>query len=132
MEEQGQIVAGRSDVHQACTTGTRQYSQCSSRPTGDWLNEAIASQPLSELHRVAPQHTMILLKIEPPRLNDPVTAQILQQHRCRASSHTNEPRVTLILDFTRDLDDVLKEMPAKMRHSMRYAGRKGATLLVGG
>jgi lipid II:glycine glycyltransferase (peptidoglycan interpeptide bridge formation enzyme) len=86
---------------------------------------------LDELHRVARRHRAIFLKIEPPILDDPAISQRLQGYRFRPSHYTNHPRATLILDLTRDLEDIQKQMRKKTRQYIRRAAREGVTVRIG-
>jgi len=131
VEEQGQIVAGAQMLIKLVPLRLVSMAYVPRGPVGDWLDEGITSQLLSELHRVARYHRAILLRVEPPLLHDPVTCQILQHHHFRASPYTNQPRATIIVDLTQDLDDILEQMPTKTRYNIRYAARKGVTVRVG-
>lgn len=132
VEEQGQIVASAQMLIKLVPLGLVSMAYVPRGPVGDWLDEGITSQLLSELHRVARHHRAVFLKIEPPLLNDPVTCQILQRHHFRASSYTNHPRATIIVDLTQNLDHILKQMRKKTRQYIRRAARKGVTVRIGG
>jgi peptidoglycan pentaglycine glycine transferase (the first glycine) len=132
VEEQGQIVAGAQMLIKAVPLSLVSVAYVPRGPVGDWLDEETASQLFPELHRVARYHRAIFLKIEPPLLSDPVIDQVLQQHNFRTSPYVNQPRATILVDLTPDLDDILKQMRKKTRQYIRRAAREGVTVRVGG
>jgi peptidoglycan pentaglycine glycine transferase (the first glycine) len=131
VEDQGQIVAGAQMLIKLAPLGLFSIAYVPRGPVGNWLEEEVAPHLLSRLHRIAQQHRAIFLRLEPPLVNDPATRQILQNYHFRASSYTNQPRATLIVDLTQDLDHILKQMPRKTRYYIRYPAKKGVAVRVG-
>ncbi len=131
-ERNGRVVAGAQMLIKRLPLGLGSIAYVPRGPLGDWLDEAIASQLLSELHRTAQSHRAIFLKIEPPLGNDPVIRQRLVQHGFRTSYHEIQPRATIVLDLTPDLDHILKNLRRSTRYNIRHAAAKGVTVRVGG
>jgi lipid II:glycine glycyltransferase (peptidoglycan interpeptide bridge formation enzyme) len=132
VRDQGQIVAGAQMLIKMLPLGFASVAYIPRGPLGNWVAEDIAPQLLSELHRVARYYRAIFLKIEPPLLNSPSSARILQQFDFQATKYTNQPRATIILNLNQDLDDILKQMRQKTRQYIRKATREEITVRIGG
>jgi lipid II:glycine glycyltransferase (peptidoglycan interpeptide bridge formation enzyme) len=100
-------------------------------PLIDWRDQATTTALLSALHDEARRHRAVFTKIEPPLLSSPEAHGWLRRVGFRASSYTNQPRATIIVDLTQDLDDILKQMRKKTRQYIRRAARMGVTVRVG-
>ena len=132
VERQGQIIAGAQMLIRPLPLEVASLAYVPRGPVGDWLdNEATLHLLLPALHQVARQHRAILLKIEPSLCNESSACQALQHYGFRASHYTNQPRATLILDLTTDLDDILRHMRKKTRQYIRSAVRQGVTVREG-
>ncbi len=131
VEEEEQIVAGAQVLIKSFGMGLGSVVYIPRGPIGNWLDSEIAAKLLSELHRVARRHRAIFLKMEPPLLFNPRTCQILETHQFERSPYTNQPRATIQIDLTRDLDDILKEMRKKTRQYIGGAGRSGIIVKIG-
>jgi lipid II:glycine glycyltransferase (peptidoglycan interpeptide bridge formation enzyme) len=99
---------------------------------GKWLDQKTASQLFSELHQITRHYRTVFLRIEPLLHINPVVDQILQQHRFRVGSYTNQPRATIIIDLAPELDHILNRMHQKTLYNIRYAEKKGVTVRMGG
>jgi peptidoglycan pentaglycine glycine transferase (the first glycine) len=132
IEEQGQILAGAQMLIKPIPQGLASIVYVPRGPLGNWQDEAMMSRLLTELVRVARQHRAIFLRIEPAHLNNPAAHQFLRRQRFQPSRYTNQPRATIILDLTQDLDDILKQMRKKTRQYIRRAAREGVTVRMGG
>ncbi len=131
IEEQGQILAGAQMLVKPVPSGLVSIAYVPGGPLGNWQDKAMMSRLLAELVRVARQHRAIFLRIEPAHLNNPATNHFLHSQGFRSNPYTNQPRATIILDLTQDLDDVLKQMRKKTRQYIRRAARKGVTVRAG-
>jgi peptidoglycan pentaglycine glycine transferase (the first glycine) len=131
VEEQGQIVAGAQMLIKPFPMKLGSVAYIPRGPIGNWLDNEIASQLLSELHRVSRRHRAIFLKIEPPLLNDPAIDCKLQQHQFRPSIYTNQPRATIYVDLTQNVDDILRKMRKGTRYNINHSVRKGVTVREG-
>jgi peptidoglycan pentaglycine glycine transferase (the first glycine) len=132
IEEQGRILAGAQMLIKPIPSGLLSIAYVPKGPLGNWQDKTTMSKLLAELVRVARQHKAIFLRIEPAHLNDPAIDQFLCSQEFRANPYTNQPRATIILDLTPDLDDILKQMRKKTRQYIKRATRKGVTVRVGG
>ena len=100
-------------------------------PVGQWLDDAIAGQLLDEVHRVARRHRAVFLRVEPAQPDDSSAAPVLAALGFRESPATNQPRATILVDLTPDLDDVLARMHKKTRYNIRLAARHGVVVRDG-
>jgi lipid II:glycine glycyltransferase (peptidoglycan interpeptide bridge formation enzyme) len=131
VERHGQIIAGAQVLIHSLPLGVASVAYVPRGPVGDWLDDEITPHLLSALHQVARQHRAVFLRIEPSLCNDSTACQVLQQHSFRASHYTNQPRATIIVDLTPDLDDIFTQMRKKTRQYIRYAFRHGVTVREG-
>jgi len=130
--EQGQISAGVQLLIRSFLGGLVSMAYVPRGPVGKWLDESITPPLLKELHEIAHRQKAVFLRIEPPLLNDPAQAQILQRHNFRRTPYTNQPRATITMDLTQSLDMILAQMHQKTRYNIRYAAKKGITVRIGG
>jgi len=131
IREQGRIIAGAQMLIRSLLSELASVAYIPRGPIGNWLEAPIASQLLSELHRVARRHRAIFLKIEPPLINDPAIDQTLQRHQFHPSPYTNQPRASLILDLQPSLDDILRKMRRRTRDLIRISAQKGVVIRIG-
>ena len=132
VEAEGQIVAGAQMLIKPLPGSLASLAYIPRGPVGNWLDEGILPALLDALHRLARSQQAIFLKIEPPLLNDPAIAQILQQHQFKPSSYTNQPRSTIILDLKQDLDGISQQIRKRIREYIRFSANHGVTLRLGG
>lgn len=132
IEEKGEILAGAQMLIKPIPYGLASIVYVPRGPLGDWQDKAMMSRLLTELVRVARQHRAIFLRIEPAHPNNPAAHQFLRCRGFQPNRYTNQPRATIILDLTQDLDDILKQMSKKTRQYIRRAAREGVTVRVGG
>ncbi len=132
VEQNGRIVAGAQLLIKPVPLKLVSLAYIPRGPVGNWLNETITSQLLSELHRIAHQHKAIFLKIEPPLPDDPIICRVLRQHHFRPSHYSNQPQATVVMDLRPELDDILKQMRKKTRQYIKQAMAKGVTVRFGG
>ncbi len=81
------------------------------------------------LCRAAKSHGAFALKIEPNWLDDTCNSQFAIHNSQFANSI--QPRTTIHLDLTRDLDAILAQMKPKWRYNIRLAERKGVGVRAG-
>jgi peptidoglycan pentaglycine glycine transferase (the first glycine) len=82
---------------------------------------------IDSLHDTCRAGGAVFLKVE-PNAADP---RLLPSVGFRASPQTVQPRVTLMLDLTQDLDTLMQRMLDKTRYNIRLAARKGVTVRHG-
>jgi len=131
VEEDGRILSGVQMLVKSFPLGFASMAYIPRGPIGNWLDQDIFSMLFSELHRVAKLNRSIFLKIEPPILNDSEIDQFLKQNGFKASAYTNQPRATIILDLTQDLDEIMRQMRKKTRMYIKSAAEKGVRVRLG-
>lgn len=130
-EKEGRIVAGVQMLIRPIPPGLTSIAYIPRGPVGDWLNEEVLSLLLTELHQVAHRYRAVFLRIEPPLLNNSTYATVLEKHHFHSSTYTNQPRATITLNLTPEIDEILAKMRDKTRYNIRYAAKKGVTVRVG-
>ncbi len=92
-------------------------------PVDAWLPSLIPV--LDEACRA---HGAFVLKIEPDDTDTQFDPHLMAAHGFRTSSHTVQPRRTLVVDLSAEEDHILDQMHPKTRYNIRLAGRKGVTV----
>lgn len=131
-KQRGQITAVAQLLIKPAPLGLFSVGYVPRGPLVDWADRTTTTALLDSLHSEAQRYRAIFVKIEPPLLNGPEAHRWLEQYGFRCSSYTNQPRATIILDLTHDLDDILKQMRKKTRQYITGAVRKGVTVRIGG
>ncbi len=131
IKEQDKLLAGAQMLIKSIPTGMASIAYIPRGPVGNWQNKSMMSVLLTKLVQVAQQHRAIFLRIEPAHLNTATLHQFLYGQNFQPNSYTNQPRATIILDLTQDLDDILGQMRRSTRYNIRYASRKGVTINTG-
>ncbi|MFQ6058126.1 MAG: lipid II:glycine glycyltransferase FemX [Anaerolineae bacterium] len=129
VEEDQRITAGAQVLLRKLPLGCLAYV-----PRGPVLapdDREVLALLLPTLHQVARREGAIFLKIEPNWEDDPALGHLLEEHGFRPSPQTIQPRTTLVLDLTADLDDLLARMKPKTRYNIRLAERKGVVVREG-
>jgi peptidoglycan pentaglycine glycine transferase (the first glycine) len=129
--ENEQVVAGAQLLIRLVPMGLGSIAYVPRGPIGHWLDDQTASLLFSELHKISRHYRAIFLKIEPPVIMDPDVHTRLSQYGFQASTQTNQPRATLILDLTRDLGVVLKSFRKKTRQYIGNSIRAGVVVKKG-
>ncbi len=107
-------------------------------PALDYGNGELLKRVLSTLQDVARRHHAIFIKIDPDVcLEDhrPPTAQVistLESQGWQLSSEQIQFRNTILIDLTREEDELLKAMKSKTRYNVRLAERRGIKVRLGG
>ena len=128
---QGQTVAAAQLLIKHAPLRLFSFGYVPRGPLVDWEDEVATRVLLDALHSEAQRHKAVFVKIEPPLLNNSGTHRQLLRLGFRASSYTNQPRATIQVDLTRDLDDILKQMRKQTRRDIRRAVREGVTVRMG-
>jgi len=127
----GQIVAAAQMLIKPVPLGLLSVAYIPRGPLVDWDDRAAATALLDALHRQARRRRAIFLKIEPALPYSPQAEATLADYGLRPSPYTNQPRATLTLDLTPDLDTILGQMRKKTRQRIRRAARRGLTVRFG-
>lgn len=92
-------------------------------PVGMWLPDIIPS-----LDSLCHHHQAFALKIEPDARWTPDLAERLRDHGFAPSSHSIQPRRTLVVDLRGTEEQILARMHQKTRYNIRLASRKGVSV----
>lgn len=118
------IVAGAQILFRRLPLGL-QLAYIPRGPVIDFSDPHIVEVLFNALSRAAKSRGAFALKIEPNTLNfEPLTFNL-------KPSTTIQPRTTIHLDLTRDLDTILAQMKSKWRYNIRLAERKGVVVRQG-
>lgn len=131
IEDRGQLLAGAQVLFRPLPLGLQTIAYVPKGPMTDWANEEVTQALLETLHHLCRQRHAIFLKIEPDLAEDPIVAQKLTELGFRASPQTVQPRCTILLDLTPDLEAILARMKSKTRYNIRLAARKGVMVREG-
>ena len=100
-------------------------------PIADANDHATLAALFDALCRAAKSRRAFALKIEPNWLDTTHTTQYTIPNLQSRISNSIQPRTTIHLDLTRDLDAILAQMKPKWRYNIRLAERKGVTVREG-
>lgn len=131
VEIQNQIVAGCQLLIKPFPLGVGSIAYIPRGPIGLWLEGEITSLLLSEIHRIAHQNKAIFLRIEPPLFDKPLVDKLLGQYHFQPNTHTNQPKATIILDLTSDLDVIFSQFRKGTRKDIKKSNREGVNVRVG-
>jgi lipid II:glycine glycyltransferase (peptidoglycan interpeptide bridge formation enzyme) len=96
-------------------------------PVGDASDPAL----IDALCEAAQSHHAFALKIE-PNSTSTQSVQFPTSNFQHLTSNSIQPRATIHLDLTRDLDAILAQMKSKWRYNIRLAERKGISVRMSG
>jgi peptidoglycan pentaglycine glycine transferase (the first glycine) len=106
-------------------------------PALDYSDDELLKRVLATLQDVARHHRAIFVKIDPDVCledHSPTAAQVitaLESHGWQLSSEQVQFRNTVLVDLTREEDDLLKAMKSKTRYNVRLAERQGVKVRLG-
>jgi lipid II:glycine glycyltransferase (peptidoglycan interpeptide bridge formation enzyme) len=104
-------------------------------PILDYDDLALVARVLSDLEAAARSGQAVFVKIDPDVRADTTQGKavvdLLQERGWRFSDEQVQFRNTLLLDLTRDLDEIMASMKSKWRYNIRLAGRRGVTVRHG-
>jgi peptidoglycan pentaglycine glycine transferase (the first glycine) len=104
-------------------------------PALDYADTFVLEQVLTHLEATARRERALFVKIDPDVQADTATGkavvETLRRRGWRASREQIQFRNTMLLDLTRDPDEILASMKSKWRYNVRLAKRKGVTVRLG-
>ena len=131
IQNRNQWLAGAQVLFRPTPLGLRTIAYVPKGPITDWADEEATHALLDALHRLCRQNRAIFLKIEPDVPENSALAQRLIDLGFHPSPQTIQPRCTILLDLTPDLEDILARMKPKTRYNIRLAARRGVTVREG-
>lgn len=102
-----------------------QFAYIPRGPVVDFTDRHAVEAILDAVKHLARSKKAFVLKIEPNAWNLELETWNLQPSACV------QPRTTIHLDLTRDLDTILAQMKPKWRYNIRLAERKGVVVRAG-
>jgi lipid II:glycine glycyltransferase (peptidoglycan interpeptide bridge formation enzyme) len=125
-EQAGEIVAGAQVLFRQLPLFSLAYV-----PRGPVVDPAAdaASVLYAALHREARRRRAIFLKIEPNLPED--EAAFLADLGFRPSAERVQPRTTIVVDLTSDLETIAARQKPKWRYNIGLAARRGVTVRQG-
>ena len=125
------LVAGAQILFRRLPLGLR-FAYIPRGPVADPNDHNTNAALFAALFDAARSHHAFALKIEPHWLDIPISnLQCLISSFQLLPSNSIQPRTTIHLDLTRDLDAILAQMKPKWRYNIRLAERKGVTVRGG-
>jgi peptidoglycan pentaglycine glycine transferase (the first glycine) len=136
-EEDGQIVAAAQILRRQLPRIPLSVAYVPKGPVLDYDNTLRLHQLLSILEQQAKEQRSLFIKIDPDLwlnhgiadMSSPSDAtsvlEIFAQHGWRPSAEQIQFRNTLIIDLTRNEDELLANMKAKTRYNIRLTSRRG-------
>jgi lipid II:glycine glycyltransferase (peptidoglycan interpeptide bridge formation enzyme) len=129
--DDGTLVAGAQILFRRLPLGLH-FAYIPRGPVADFTDTPTVEFLFNTILAVAKSHNAFALKIEPNTLNwEPLTFNLEPLTFNLKPSTTIQPRTTLHLDLTRDLDTILAQMKPKWRYNIRLAERKGVLVREG-
>lgn len=127
----GKIVAGAQILLKRMMLGLLSVAYIPRGPIGLWTDPQIFRLLFAGIHRIARRYRAVFLKIEPPLLRDSEAGNLLRSEKFRPSEHRNQPRSSLQIDLTQDLDAILSRMRPKTRQYLKRASREQIVVRTG-
>lgn len=131
VQDKGNLIAGAQLLIKSAPLGIASIAYVPRGPVGNWMNAIITPLLLNELHRIARDHRAVFLRIEPSFPDNSGCASVLQRQGFESSTYTNQPRATIVVDLSQDLDSLLAQFHQKTRYNIRYGTKKGVIIRVG-
>ena len=131
VEDDGELVAGAQILFKSMSMGLIKMAYVPRGPVGEWSHPDVAALLLDEMHRIARGNRAAFLRIEPPLEDSSPNISVLEEKGFRQSSYSNQPRATIIVDLSLDMDNLMSRFSQKTRYNIRYAERKGVEVRIG-
>lgn len=124
----GRVVAGASVLYRRAVGLTLAYVP--KGPLVDWHNPDCVRQLLHKMEMRCRQQGVSVLKIEPDLADSLHNRSLLTGYGFHPSSHSVQPRSTILLDIGLDQEAILQRMKSKWRYNIRLAQRKDVAVRV--
>jgi len=131
VEEGGDIIAGAQVLFRPLLRfGSIAYIP--KGPAVDFSNQKATEALLSTIHCLAKSRNALFLKIEPEALEDPSLDALLRSYGFFPSPQTIQPRSSIVIDISPDLEEIMMRMKPKTRYNIRLSSKKGVIVKEGG
>ena len=124
------IIAGAQVLYRSLPLGLT-LAYVPKGPLVNWDDEGAVLTLLAALRQAAHRRRAFCLKLEPDVLDDPSLAGQLEGYGFRRSQQTIQPRRTMLVDLSPDLDEILTRMKPKTRYNIRLARRREVVVREG-
>jgi lipid II:glycine glycyltransferase (peptidoglycan interpeptide bridge formation enzyme) len=131
VQHEGQILAGAQMLIKTLPIQLPCLAYIPYGPLGLLDDDEVAHTLFSAIGQVARHHRAALLHIELQSECCPSLDQMILAQGFRPSKYNNQPRATIKLDLTPDLDQIMAQMRKKTRQYIRGAIRDGVTVRQG-
>lgn len=131
IEHDGQIVAGAQILFRSLPVLPLTLAYIPKGPIVNLNNKDIAYELFPAVHQTAHQHRAIFLRIEPNLPDDLILHNILKEQGFQLTSHTNQPRSTIIMNLNGGEQTLKSGMRKKTRQLVRRAVRNGVEIVWG-
>ena len=130
VREDERIVSGAQILFRRMPGGWR-LAYVPKGPVVDLARPDLFQPLLDVLHDVCRSERAFALKIEPDLPGSAWLSQQLSSHGFVASTHSIQPRRTILVDLADSEDEILMRMKSKTRYNIRLARRKGVDVYAG-
>jgi lipid II:glycine glycyltransferase (peptidoglycan interpeptide bridge formation enzyme) len=132
IQRNGRIVAGAQLLLKPLPSIPLTIAYIPRGPVVDLDDDRLTEKLFTSVHQVARSHRAVFLKIEPNLLDNDRTHRQLEQHGFEPTSHTNQPRSTIVIDLAQSREMLLNKMRKTTRKLIRRAAQNGVTVGEGG
>lgn len=131
VREYGRIIAGANLLIKPIPPGITSVAYLPRGPLGCWQDAHVFPLLISAIHDISTRNHAVFLKIEPDLISNPVNACFFEQIGFRFSSATNQPRCTIQMDLTGDLDTIFSQFRKSTRRKIKTALSRGVVIRSG-
>jgi lipid II:glycine glycyltransferase (peptidoglycan interpeptide bridge formation enzyme) len=131
LEKQGKLIAGAQMLIKSFVPGLVSFAYIPRGPLVDWKDKETTAALLDAIHAEARKHKAICLRIEPPLLHTAENHQLMQSYGFQASAHTIQPRCTMIIQLSRDTEELLRSFQKYLRKNIQRSQIKGVKVDTG-
>jgi lipid II:glycine glycyltransferase (peptidoglycan interpeptide bridge formation enzyme) len=125
------LVAGAQMLVRKLPLGAGSLAYVPRGPLGRWQDRDVARVLFDALHGIAREHRAAFLKVEPVTTDRDETHAALSAMGFRASSFSNQPLATIVVDISPDDETILRSMRDSTRRKISSAQRKGVVVRQG-
>ena len=131
VRDESSIVAGAQVLVKSLPIGPLSAAYIPRGPIGNWSEPARFTQLIQAIHQMARREHVVMLKIEPPWVEDKSVLSVLEQNGFQEVQFLNQPKATITLDLSQDFDTIFSQMRKSARRKIKDGSRKGLTARLG-